>query len=42
LSVKAEEDEVEYTLRAIPAGGFVSFPQHYEVSEEGARPGGDK
>lgn len=26
---------VQYTLRAIPVGGFVSFPNNYEVDEEG-------
>lgn len=30
-----DEDAVEYTVRAIPAGGFVSFPQHYEVDDDG-------
>ena len=34
LSFTSPTDEVEYTIRAIPAGGFVSFPQHYEVDEE--------
>lgn len=39
LSYKAgdpeDEDAIEYTVRAIPAGGFVSFPQHYEVDDDG-------
>lgn len=39
LSVKpgdpTDEDAIEYTVRAIPAGGFVSFPQHYEVDDDG-------
>jgi membrane-associated protease RseP (regulator of RpoE activity) len=30
-----DEDAIEYTVRAIPAGGFVSFPQHYEVDDDG-------
>ena len=30
-----DEDAIEYTIRAIPAGGFVSFPQHYEVDQDG-------
>ena len=39
LSIKPgdpeDEDAIEYTVRAIPAGGFVSFPQHYEVDDDG-------
>lgn len=30
-----EDDDIEYTLRAIPAGGFVSFPPHFEVDQDG-------
>ena len=30
-----EEDDIEYTIRGIPAGGFVSFPPHYEVDDDG-------
>jgi hypothetical protein len=30
-----EEDDIEYTLRAIPMGGFVSFPPHYEQDADG-------
>jgi len=30
-----EEDDIEYTLRAIPMGGFVSFPPHYEQDTDG-------
>jgi len=30
-----QKDDVEYTVRAVPAGGFVSFPKHYDVTEDG-------
>lgn len=30
-----EDDDIEYTLRAIPMGGFVSFPPHYEIDNDG-------
>jgi len=30
-----EEDDIEYTLRAIPMGGFISFPPHYEQDADG-------
>lgn len=30
-----DEDDIEYTLRAIPMGGFVSFPPHYEQDTDG-------
>lgn len=35
LSYKSPKDEIEYTLRLIPMGGFVSFPKHYEIDSDG-------
>ncbi|CBJ27964.1 conserved unknown protein [Ectocarpus siliculosus] len=32
---KKEPEGVEYALRALPVGGYVSFPNNYEVDEDG-------
>jgi RIP metalloprotease RseP len=35
FSYKPPNDNVEYTIRAFPAGGFVSFPKFYEIDDDG-------
>ncbi|CAM9685901.1 unnamed protein product, partial [Discosporangium mesarthrocarpum] len=33
--VAARSQGIRYTLRAIPVGGFVSFPNNWEADKEG-------
>lgn len=33
--VSFKKGDVQYNIRAIPAGGFVAFPEHYNVTDSG-------